>query len=75
MAITKTTNKEMHLEPLHDENAERDRTQKLAERYRVPFIDLAEQQIDPELFRSIPAELMFRYERRARGAARQKAED
>jgi type IV pilus assembly protein PilB len=61
MAITKTTNKEMHLEPLHDENAERDRTQKLAERYRVPFIDLAEQQIDPELFRSIPAELMFRY--------------
>ncbi len=61
MAVTKATNKEIHLEPLHDENAERERTQKLAERYRVPFIDLAEQQIDPELFRSIPAELMFRY--------------
>jgi type IV pilus assembly protein PilB len=56
-----TTNKELHLEPLHDENAERERTQKLAERYRVPFIDLTEQRIDPELFRSIPAELMFRY--------------
>lgn len=53
-------NKEAHLE-LHDESVERERTQKLAERYRVPFIDLAEQQIDPELFRSIPAELMFRY--------------
>lgn len=61
MPSTKATNKEIHLEPLHDENAERERTQKLAERYRVPFIDLAEQQIDPELFRSIPAELMFRY--------------
>ncbi|MFZ0640574.1 MAG: GspE/PulE family protein [Candidatus Acidiferrales bacterium] len=55
------TNKELHLEAVHDEGAERERTQKLAERYRVPFIDLAEQRIDPELFRSIPAELMFRY--------------
>src|SRR5215469_8423453 len=53
-------NKEAHLE-LHGESAERERTHKLAERYRVPFIDLTEQQIDPELFRSIPAELMFRY--------------
>jgi type IV pilus assembly protein PilB len=56
-----TTNKEMNLDALNDQNAERDRTQKLAERYRVPFIDLTEQRIDPELFRSIPAELMFRY--------------
>ena len=55
------TNKELNLDALNDQNTERDRTQKLAERYRVPFIDLAEQQIDPELFRSIPAELMFRY--------------
>jgi type IV pilus assembly protein PilB len=56
-----TTNKELHLEALHGDAAERERTQKLAERYRVPFIDLTEQRIDPELFRSIPAELMFRY--------------
>ncbi|MFZ0333891.1 MAG: GspE/PulE family protein [Candidatus Acidiferrales bacterium] len=56
-----TTNKELHLEALHNDAAERERTQKLAERYRVPFIDLTEQRIDPELFRSIPAELMFRY--------------
>src|ERR1700691_5705892 len=40
---------------------EREQAQRLAERYRCPFIDLAEQRIDPELFRSIPAELMFRY--------------
>ena len=33
----------------------------LAERYRCPFVDLRQQRIDPELFRSIPAELMFRY--------------
>jgi len=41
--------------------AEREQARKLAERYRCPFIDLSEQRIDPELFRSIPAELMFRY--------------
>src|SRR6202795_3977782 len=41
--------------------AERDHARRLAERYRCPFIDLLEQRIDPELFRSIPAEMMFRY--------------
>jgi type II secretory ATPase GspE/PulE/Tfp pilus assembly ATPase PilB-like protein len=46
---------------VHDEQHARDRTQKLAERYRCPFVDLREQRIDPELFRSIPADLMFRY--------------
>ncbi|HEX9760351.1 MAG TPA: GspE/PulE family protein, partial [Candidatus Acidoferrales bacterium] len=40
---------------------ERERTRRLAERYRCPFIDLREHRIDPELFRNIPAELMFRY--------------
>jgi type IV pilus assembly protein PilB len=44
-----------------DEAAEREQTMRLAERYRCPFIDLREQRIYPELFRSIPAELMFRY--------------
>ena len=34
---------------------------KLAHRYRCAFIDLSEQHIDPELFRAIPADLMFRY--------------
>jgi type IV pilus assembly protein PilB len=41
--------------------AERQQARKLAERYRCQFVDLSEQRIDPELFRSIPAELMFRY--------------
>ena len=44
-----------------DEDQERERTRRLAERYRCPFIDLREQRIAPELFRSIPADLMFRY--------------
>jgi type IV pilus assembly protein PilB len=34
---------------------------KLAARYRCAFVDLREQHIDPELFRTIPADLMFRY--------------
>lgn len=44
-----------------DPQGERERTLRLAARYRCPFIDLFEQRIDPELFRSIPAELMFRF--------------
>ncbi|HEX5423082.1 MAG TPA: GspE/PulE family protein [Candidatus Acidoferrales bacterium] len=44
-----------------NEVAEREQAKRLAERYRCPFIDLREQRIDPELFRSIPAEMMFRY--------------
>jgi type IV pilus assembly protein PilB len=41
--------------------SERDRARQLAERYRFPFVDLDTQRIDPELFRRIPAELMFRF--------------
>jgi type II secretory ATPase GspE/PulE/Tfp pilus assembly ATPase PilB-like protein len=41
--------------------SERDQSRRMAERYRCAFVDLTEQRIDPELFRSIPAELMFRY--------------
>jgi len=48
-------------ELVQDEAQERDRTRRLAERYRCPFVDLREQRIDPELFRNIPADLMFRY--------------
>ncbi len=44
-----------------DSASEREEAQRLAERYRCPFVDLNEQRIDPELFRSIPAEMMFRY--------------
>src|SRR6202171_4794237 len=44
-----------------DEQHEREHSRKLAERYRCAFIDLREQRIDPELFRTIQADLMFRY--------------
>src|SRR6266852_2153510 len=44
-----------------DQEGERERSRRLAERYRCPFVDLREQRIDPELFRTIPADLMFRY--------------
>src|SRR6201982_2361250 len=44
-----------------EEAAQREHAQRLAERYRCPFVDLREQRIDPDLFRSIPAEMMFRY--------------
>ena len=43
------------------EQHERDHARRLAERYRYPFVDLREQRIDPELFRTIQADLMFRY--------------
>ncbi|MGA7091626.1 MAG: GspE/PulE family protein [Candidatus Acidiferrales bacterium] len=58
--MTATTDNPLPLNPL-DDSAERDNARRLAERYRCPFVDLREQRIDPELFRSIPAELMFRY--------------
>src|SRR5271154_6825605 len=44
-----------------DAAAEAERSKLLAQRYRCSFIDLRDQRIDPELFRSIPAEMMFRY--------------
>src|SRR5246500_2007466 len=44
-----------------DVQQEADRSRRMAERYRCPFVDLNEVRIDPELFRSIPAELMFRF--------------
>ncbi|MCI0423421.1 MAG: GspE/PulE family protein [Acidobacteria bacterium] len=40
---------------------EEQQTRRLAERYRCEFVDLKNSPIDPELFRTIPAELMFRY--------------
>jgi len=50
--------------PQGDDSAdggEIERTRRLAERYRCAFVDLREQRIDAELYRSIPADLMFRY--------------
>src|SRR5260221_11133850 len=41
--------------------AEIAQARRLADRYRLPFLDLAHFNIDHDLFRTIPAELMLRY--------------
>src|SRR4029078_6585433 len=41
--------------------AEMEQGRRLAERHRLPFLDLAHFNIDHDLFRTIPAELMLRY--------------
>jgi type II secretory ATPase GspE/PulE/Tfp pilus assembly ATPase PilB-like protein len=56
---------ELHAEPPELEAQERiaeiEQARRLAERYRLEFIDMDTFLIDQELFRSIPAELMLRY--------------
>ena len=47
--------------PPHELSEEIARARKLAERYRLEFVDMAEFHLDNELFRSIPADLMLRY--------------
>jgi type II secretory ATPase GspE/PulE/Tfp pilus assembly ATPase PilB-like protein len=42
-------------------SAEEAHARRLAERYRLEFLDMNEFRIDQELFRSIPADLMLRY--------------
>jgi type IV pilus assembly protein PilB len=44
-----------------DRAAEVTHARRLAERYRLAFVDMDEFRIDAELFRSIPADLMLRY--------------
>ena len=44
-------------DPLH----EIEQARKLAARYRCEFVDLREQRINPDLFHSVPVDLMFRY--------------
>src|SRR5438874_8522104 len=46
---------------LPDPSAEAAQAQALAARYRCEYVDLHEASIDHELFRSIPVDLMFRY--------------
>src|SRR5256886_10833405 len=45
-----------------EHRAELERARRLAERYRLEFIDMDTFRIDQDLFRSIPADLMLRYE-------------
>src|SRR3989442_3000016 len=44
-----------------DRRVELEQARRLAERYRLEFIDMDTFRIDQELFRSIPADLMLRY--------------
>ncbi|HET9264487.1 MAG TPA: GspE/PulE family protein [Vicinamibacterales bacterium] len=44
-----------------DRAAEVARARRLAERYRLEFVDLSQYSVDHELFRSLPADLMLRY--------------
>src|ERR1700675_2888425 len=56
---------QLHVEPpelgADERRAELERARRLAERYRLEFIDMDTFRIDQELFRSIPADLMLRY--------------
>src|SRR5580692_1605624 len=61
MATTDYTPVAAALTGTAEEQHEREFASKLAQRYRCSFVDLKEQRIDPELFRTIPADLMFRY--------------
>jgi type II secretory ATPase GspE/PulE/Tfp pilus assembly ATPase PilB-like protein len=45
-----------------DRAAEIEQTRRLAQRYRLEYVDPADFHIDMELFRSIPADLMLRYD-------------
>ena len=47
--------------PLEDRLAEVAQARRLAERYRLEFVDMDHFLIDNDLFRSIPADLMLRY--------------
>jgi type IV pilus assembly protein PilB len=64
MADTRTP-PELHAQPpelgAQERIAEIEQARRLAERYRLEFIDMDTFLIDQDLFRSIPAELMLRY--------------
>src|SRR5579864_1929707 len=56
---------ELHVEAAglgaEERRAEIERARRLAERYRLEFVEMEAFRIDQELFRSIPADLMLRY--------------
>ena len=56
---------DLHIEPpelgAQERLAEIEQARRLADRYRLEFVDMGTFLIDQELFRSIPADLMLRY--------------
>jgi type IV pilus assembly protein PilB len=61
LSDSKVTNTQPPVAGAAELDLEREQSRRLATRYRCGFIDLLEQRIDPDLFRTIPADLMFRY--------------
>src|SRR6059036_813527 len=65
MAVNSNTGADLHTEPTElgaeERRAELAQARRLAERYRLEFVDMETFRIDQELFRSIPADLMLRY--------------
>jgi type IV pilus assembly protein PilB len=63
-ALADATDTELYVagrETMTDRAEETVRARKLAERYRLEFVELTQFSIDHELFRTIPADLMLRY--------------
>src|SRR5438093_1984922 len=65
MAVNTKNGADLHTEPTElgaeERRAELAQARRLAERYRLEFVDTETFRIDQELFRSIPADLMLRY--------------
>ncbi len=68
MATNPSLHADLHAEPGSpgplsdiDRQAELEQARRLAERYRLEFLDMDTFRIDQDLFRSIPADLMLRY--------------
>src|SRR5690348_14894962 len=47
--------------PANGQPSAEQRAREMAARYRCEFVDLRDYRLDPELFKSIPVDLMFRY--------------
>jgi type II secretory ATPase GspE/PulE/Tfp pilus assembly ATPase PilB-like protein len=61
IASMPTNPAEFSAQGVEDRRLELDQARRLADRYRLEFVDMDTFRIDQELFRSIPADLMLRY--------------
>jgi type IV pilus assembly protein PilB len=61
MAPSADLSAEVRSTRVDERRAEFEAAQRLAQRYRLEFVDMEQFPIDQELFRSIPADLMLRY--------------
>ena len=65
MAVNTPNGTDLHTEPAElgaeERRVELAQARRLAERYRLEFVDMDTFRIDQDLFRTIPADLMLRY--------------